>query len=181
MVGSSVPIQKTSGFRSIRGGLNAVGDNASLVSVNGPASVQPGQTVTITIVMLNAGSTNWNGNYALIEAQPAPGSVSYTIKAYAQEGSVPTRQTGTYTLSFIAPTTPGSYTNYYQMQELGSGNYFGAMAGYSYSVIGPVSTSPSFDPIAWLTSTTSIAGYNIPDWLFVVAGAGAILLLSKKL
>lgn len=102
-------------------------DNASFDSyVNLPMSVSPGKTFTASIVMKNNGDTTWKAgaNYKLGSQNPANNN-NWGITRVELPSDIARGQTGTFTATFTAPATVGTYNFQWQMLIEGV-KWFGA-------------------------------------------------------
>jgi hypothetical protein len=116
------------------------GDGASFVSATLPTNMvmAPGQTFTNTWTMQNTGTTTWspgNSGYTLniagtdslgaVPLSPRTSSGAYPpIAAINSGSSVTPGATATFSMSFIAPETAGTYSDTFQMANV-SGVTFG--------------------------------------------------------
>ena len=138
------------------------GDSASLVSQTIPTNtvVAPGQTFTQTWTLQNTGTTPWPpgaGGYRLMLAGTdslgiiplSTNTISTRYHPYATLSGiswVAPGVTATFSLCFIAPQTPGTYADTFQMVNL-TGTLFGPQVGVQIVVQqagagGPRTTAP---------------------------------------
>ncbi len=95
-------------------------NNATVVSNTTPASMAPGQTVTVSVEMKNTGNTTWNRNGSLgykLGGQIDAGQFAATRHWLNVGEMVPPGQSRTFTFNMTAPTTPGLYSVGWQMVE----------------------------------------------------------------
>jgi hypothetical protein len=99
------------------------------VSQNVPASVQPGQSFTVSIKWLNTGTREWNGSGGFrLGSQNPSNNTTWGGNAVNLPGFItPARQHLDLTFTAFAPAAPGAYNFQWQMYQEGVG-YFGQMS-----------------------------------------------------
>lgn len=106
--------------------VTAGGDGAEFVSQTVPASVQPGASFDATIVIRNIGGTTWTheGGYRLASRNPADNTTWGTNRVFIPNGvSVSPGNSHSFTRTFKAPTTPGTYVFSWKMLLNGTGTF----------------------------------------------------------
>jgi hypothetical protein len=94
-------------------------DNAQFISQAGvPTSVVHGTSFSVTITMKNLGLATWStaGGYSLKSMNPA-GNTTWGPSSIAVSGSVAPNANGTFTTTFTAPATPGTYHFQWRMNH----------------------------------------------------------------
>ena len=101
---------------------------ATFVSQSVPASVQAGQTATVSVQMRNSGTTTWTSasNYRLGSQNPLDNTTWGTHRAELS-GPVAPGQTGTFTFTIHAPSASGTYNFQWRMVRDGVA-WFGALS-----------------------------------------------------
>jgi hypothetical protein len=107
------------------------------VSQNVPASVQPGQSFTVSIKWLNTGTREWSGSGGFrLGSQNPPNNVTWGGNAVNLPGFVtPARQHLDLTFTAFAPETPGTYNFQWQMYQEGVG-FFGQLSANAAIQVG---------------------------------------------
>ncbi|MEM9290992.1 MAG: penicillin-insensitive murein endopeptidase [Acidobacteriota bacterium] len=107
-------------------------NNAAVVSHTLPAQLACGETRSVNVTMRNTGTTTWTrdlplGGYKLAAVDDSDPFVNNT-RSWLPEGvEIAPNQNHTFTLSFTAPETPGSYLTQWRMVEEGV-EFFGPTA-----------------------------------------------------
>ncbi|MFP5263187.1 MAG: putative Ig domain-containing protein, partial [Blastocatellia bacterium] len=127
------------------GGVN----NAQFASQTVPASITAGGAATVTITMLNTGTTTWDAGYLLRSQNPA-GSMTWGLIGSGVQSPVPPGSSATFTFNIQAPLTPGTYNFQWQMSQSTTGAYFGGMTPNVAIIV----SSGSVDPL--MITTTSL-------------------------
>lgn len=99
----------------------------NIVSNDGRATLQPGQTAYATVRAENTGTSVWNNsmilettNHSVIRGDDW---TAYNKTSPAKEGDVPTGSVGTFNFSIKSPTTPGLYTQHLNLHHNESGTW----------------------------------------------------------
>jgi len=155
------------------------GDAAQLVSVsitNGTPML-PRTVFTQTWTMLNSGSTTWsptfNGFTMNIVGLDSLGSVpptnkpfsSHTLSTFIGSGlSVPPGGLATFTMSFIAPETPGPVTNIFRLNNASS--VFYGPSNIMSIVVLPAGSTNQYDRARAVSYANNYCGYVNSDGYF---------------
>lgn len=95
------------------------GLGATFISQSVPSSMRAGQPYTITVQMLNSGTTTWTpsgANPVRLGTQNPQDNRNWNVTSRAYlSGSVATGQTATFTIPVTAPSTAGSYNMQWKM------------------------------------------------------------------
>jgi RHS repeat-associated protein len=95
------------------------GLGATFISQSAPSSMRAGQPYTITVQMLNSGTTTWTpsgANPVRLGTQNPQDNRNWNVTSRAYlSGSVATGQTATFTIPVSAPSTAGSYNMQWKM------------------------------------------------------------------
>jgi hypothetical protein len=112
---------------SVTSGGGGGGLNAQFISQNMPSTLNPGQSVVVTIQMKNNGSLAWSSptTYQLGSQNPANNTTWGRNRASTSKW-VPVGSTASFQFTVTAPSTPGTYNFQWQMWYSGSG-FFGAL------------------------------------------------------
>lgn len=149
---------------------------ATLVSQSIPSQLQPGQMYTCSFTFLNTGTVTWDGNTKLGCSNPRDRSSPFYNSADWPAANRPTivdastapGQNGTFTFIAKAPTTPGTYTeNYELVQEMvtwfvGTGDD----VTWTVTVVSPPGalsgtiTDGCGNPLAGVSASTSPGSYS---------------------
>jgi uncharacterized membrane protein len=101
------------------------GYNSQFVSQNTPTSLSPGQQFTVNFSWTNNGSQTWSGSGGFhLRSQNPAGNTTWGTSQIDFTGSLLPGQTMNSNITFIAPTTPGTYNFQWQTYQDGVG-YFG--------------------------------------------------------
>lgn len=94
------------------------GNGATFISQTVPTTMQAGQPYSITVVMMNTGTTSWtSANSYQIVAQSPQGDRTWMSYPYVRvPGTIAFGATATFTIPIIAPVKPATYTMQWQMQ-----------------------------------------------------------------
>jgi N-acetylmuramoyl-L-alanine amidase len=103
-----------------------------IVSHDIPTSMNPGATATVHIIFRNRGVL-WNDTRGFQLGAVGESDPFTTTTRYAVGGEVGPSTTKTFTLTFTAPTTPGTYTTDWRMLRNGV-TWFGATLSVSVNV-----------------------------------------------
>lgn len=97
--------------------------NAQFVSQNVPTSVGPGRTFTASVTMKNVGNLDWPGSFNLVSQNPR-GNANWGVASIPLGATLLTSQSKTFSSTFTAPTTPGTYNFQWRMDNgAGFGQY----------------------------------------------------------
>ena len=100
--------------------------SAHVVSTTIPASMKAGHAYSVSVTMLNDGTTTWTpGTYTLGAVSPE-GTNRWGTSSAALSTSVAPGATKTITFSVTAPSTAGAYACHWRMMK--GGTYFGEVA-----------------------------------------------------
>jgi len=160
------------------------GDNAELISVtitNG-AQVMPRTVFTQTWTMQNTGTTTWsptfNGytmNIVGVDSMgAAPPSAkpfaSHTLSTFIGSGaSIPPGGQATFTMSFVAPETPGAVTDVFRLNNA-SGVFFGPTNAFQIVVVKAGSTN-QYDRARAVSYANTYSGFVNSDGYFWTNGS----------
>jgi len=130
-------------------------DNAYFANQSVPTSMVAGQSYTVSVQMLNNGTTTWTpGTYMLGSQNPQDNRVWNTTARATLPGSIAPGQYANISFSVTAPLTPGTYS--FQWRMVQSGTWFGATSdNVSISVNSPAA------PTATLASPLNNGGYQL--------------------
>jgi hypothetical protein len=161
------------------------GDGASFVSLTIPTNtvMAPGQTFTNTWTMQNTGTTTWspgNGGFTLnmagtdslgaVPLSPRTSSSAFPPIATINSGSsVAPGTTATFSMSFIAPETPGTYYDTFQMANV-SAVTFGPTVTVQI-VVQQVGPSGQYDRAKAVSYANNYARYVCSDGYFWTNGS----------
>ncbi|HEX8088524.1 MAG TPA: NBR1-Ig-like domain-containing protein, partial [Blastocatellia bacterium] len=116
-------------------------NNAQFASQTVPASITAGGAATVTITMLNTGTTTWDGGYLLRSQNPA-GNMTWGLLGSGVQSPVPPGSSATFTFNIQAPLTPGTYNFQWQMSQSSTGAYFGSLTPNVAIVVSSGSVQP---------------------------------------
>ena len=140
-------------------------DDAAFVDQSAPASLQTGQTATVTIRMQNTGNTTWRptSGYNLVPFSPQIGT-TWGVSQIAS-GTIYANQTATFSFSITAPSTAGTYNFQWQMSH--AGTWFGVpTVNVAIQVITPGNPPPEVPPSANFSRTETIIYWdNTAKWV----------------
>ena len=161
-------------------------DGASFVSetITTNTVMAPGQIFTETWTVQNTGTTTWSpgaGGYSLILAGTdtlgavplSTNNISTWFHPYAtinSGSSVAPGAMATFSLSFIAPETPGSYSDSFQMANV-SGVSFGPQVGVQI-VVQQAGPSGQYDRAKAVSYANNYAAYVCGDGYFWTNSSG---------
>ena len=148
-----------------------VANNSAFVSQNVPASMQAGQTATVSVTMRNTGTATWFAGSYFLGSQNPQDNTTWGVNRVSLASNVAPSASVTFTFSITAPTVAGTYNFQWRMLQSGGG-YFGALT----SNVGVTVSSSTPPPPATLTITTlSIAPLtkNVPYSQQLSATGGA--------
>src|SRR5947209_1507892 len=133
------------------------------VTIPDNTQISAGATFTKTWRLQNSGTTTWSNYTAVFISNPTSGNPSINLNASgATSVSVPTTtagQTVDLSISMRAPSNPGTYYSYWQLQNA-SGTRFGVQ--FYVKIVVPSSCT---DGMIFITDVT------IPDNTQISAGA----------
>ena len=142
------------------------------ITIPDGTSVNPGQTVTKTWRLKNAGTCTWNSGYSLVfdsgEAMGAPASSTLT------SGTVAPGQTVDVSVNITAPAATGTKRAYFKLRN-GSGVLFGIgnTANKPFWVeVNVVAVVPPAGPVIAYDFATN---YCLAEWIGGDSGGGTIL------
>jgi hypothetical protein len=180
-----IPACSAALFLAIVSQAGAAGDGASFVSQIIPANavMAPGQTFTQTWTMQNTGTTTWSpgsSGYTLnlagtdsLGAVPffarTGGAVHPPIATIDSGSSVAPGATGTFSLSFIAPETAGTYTDTLQMANA-SAVSFGPQVTVRI-IVQQTGPSGQYDRAKAVSYANNYAAYVCSDGYFWADGS----------
>jgi Ig-like domain from next to BRCA1 gene/MBG domain (YGX type)/Immunoglobulin I-set domain/Immunoglobulin domain len=159
-------------------------DNAQLISVSVPAGtpVLPGTVFTQTWTMQNIGASTWSpgfSGYTLnVVGKDSLGAVPFSAKDYksyvvstpvGSGSSVAPGAQATFSLSFIAPQTPGTYTDTFQLSSANSVS-FGPPVSVQVVVSLP-GIIGQYDRARAVSYANNYAGYVASDGYFWTSGS----------
>jgi cell wall-associated NlpC family hydrolase len=161
----------------------SAGDNAALISVSVPPGTQimPRTMFTQTWTFQNTGTTTWSPTYSgytlNIIGEDTLGAVPLTNKPYVSsypsasidsgKSVAPGTQT-TFTMDFIAPEVPGSYTDTFQLNS-SSSVFFGPQVTVQITVPKASSTN-QYDRARAVSYANNYSGYVNSDGYFWTNG-----------
>ena len=164
----------------------ARGDDAALVSVSVPAGTQmmPSMMFTQTWTMQNTGTATWSpgtSGYTLYlvgkdSLGAVPLSTNSTTKRYTPYTAIDSGKPvapgtqATFSVSFIAPQTAGSFTDTFHLKSA-SGAYFGPQVSVQITV-GNVVLTNQYDRAKAVSYANNYAGYVVSDGYFWTNGSG---------
>ncbi len=96
------------------------GNHAQFVSQSVPTHLSPGQTATVSITMLNVGTTTWTRSAQHnLGSQSPQDNLTFGIgrTVLAQSDAIASGQRGTFTFTITAPTRPGTYAFQWRMVQ----------------------------------------------------------------
>jgi hypothetical protein len=162
------------------------GDGAQLISVSVPAGTQvlPRTIFTQTWTLQNTGTTSWSpgtGGYTLnLISRDTLGAVPFSPKtsghAYTPSATIGSGQAvapgaqATYSLSFIAPETPGTYTNTFQPNNASS-VFFGPQVTVRI-VVPQAGSTNQYDRARAVAYANNYVGVVCGDGYFWTSGSG---------
>lgn len=162
----------------------SAGDAAQLVSQAIPAGTQvmPRTVITQSWTFQNTGTTTWTAGYSgytlnlvgrdSLGAVPlaAKTSRSYTTSASIASGtSVAPGGQATYSLTFIAPEAPGTYTDTFQPNSSGS-VFFGPQVTIQI-VVPKAGSTNQYDRARAVSYANNYVGYVVGDGCFWTSGS----------
>ncbi len=122
-------------------------DNAAFVSyANVPATMTPGQIVSVSVTMNNTGTTTWTvaGGYKLGSQNPQD-NMTWGLNRVVLSGSVAPAANNTFTFNITAPLATGSYNFQWRMINEGAATFFGAASpNQVIQVVAPACTTGDF-------------------------------------
>lgn len=137
-------------------------NNASVVSMNYPATVNTGQSFSATVTMHNNGTTHWvNSNGYNLGSQNPQDNSRWGLGRVGFAGTISPGQNCAFTFTCSAPTTAGSYAFDWKMVQDGV-QWFGATAGGGINVVVP-STGVVVDNSAATYTGTWAVGSSSAD------------------
>ena len=112
---------------TVTGGGGGGGLNAQFISQTTPNTLNPGQSIVVSIMMKNNGTLAWSDttNYKLGSQNPANNTTWGPNRATMSKWT-PVGMTTTFTFTITAPATPGVYNFQWQMWNSSAG-FFGAL------------------------------------------------------
>jgi hypothetical protein len=161
------------------------GDNAALVSVTitNNTPMLPRTVFIQTWTFTNTGTTTWSPTYSGYTLNVVTtnsllridniGAVPLTNKTYTSYKlttpivsgqSVAPGATASFSLSFITPETPGSYTNTFQLNSASS-VFFGPQVTVQINVL-PAGSTNQYDRARAVSYANNYAGYVVADGYF---------------
>ncbi|MGA9773761.1 MAG: putative Ig domain-containing protein [Blastocatellia bacterium] len=124
-----------------------VANNSAFVSQNVPASIQAGQTATVSVTMRNTGTATWFAGSYFLGSQNPTDNTTWGLNRVSLSSNVAPGANTTFTFNISAPTVAGTYNFQWRMLQSATG-YFGALT----TNVGVSVTSTT--PPATLTITT---------------------------
>ncbi len=115
--------------------INGAVNNAAVVSMNYPSTVNVGQSFSATVTMNNNGGTYWiNSNGYNLGSQNPQDNTRWGLGRVGFAGTISPGQNYGFTFNCTAPTTAGSYAFDWKMVQDGV-EWFGATAGGGINVV----------------------------------------------
>jgi len=155
------------------------GDNAAVISVSVPSGTafMPRTVFTQTWTFQNTGTTTWTPTYhgytLNIHGNDSLGAVPLTNKPYVSSYtsasidsglSIPPGAQATFTMNFIAPEAPGSYTDTFQLNSASS-VFFGPNVTVQITVLAAGSTN-QYDRARAVSYANNYSAYVCSDGYF---------------
>ena len=155
------------------------GDNAAVISVSVPSGTafMPRTVFTQTWTFQNTGTTTWTPTYhgytLNIHGNDSLGAVPLTNKPYVSSYtsasidsglSIPPGAQATFTMNFIAPEAPGSYTDTFQLNSASSID-FGPQVTVQITVLAAGSTN-QYDRARAVSYANNYSAYVCSDGYF---------------
>lgn len=161
-------------------------NNAQFVSQSVPAIMVPGQVYTVTVTMLNSGTTTWSaaGTYKLGSQNPQDNRNWNTTARADLSGPVAPGQQGTFTFSVTAPATTGFYNFQWRMVQENL-DWFGELSSnVAVEVVPPPTIAIQRTPatliagqaytVTWSTTNASSLSYSCTANGTGFAGAASV-------
>jgi uncharacterized membrane protein len=162
--GTSSPATSVS-VTSSGGGGGGGTNNAAFISQTVPATLNAGQSASVTVTMNNNGTTTWAaGTYSLQSQTGATWNISRVNLA----SSVAPGSNGSFTFTITAPDTAGTYNFQWRMAQDGVG-VFGDL---TTNVAIVVSSGGSVSPLSITTTSLPYGRRGVPYSFQVVATGG---------
>ncbi|HWP44820.1 MAG TPA: NBR1-Ig-like domain-containing protein, partial [Blastocatellia bacterium] len=137
-------------------------NNATFVSQNVPASLTPGEIVSVSVTMRNSGTTTWSaGTYKLGSQNPENNTI-WGLNRVNLSSSVAPGADATFTFNITAPATEGTYNFQWRMVQDGVGFFGDSSPNIAISVEG----APAYD--AEMVSQ-SVPPYMVPGQSYQVS------------
>ena len=121
---------------TVSGGGGGATNDALFVSQNVPASLNTGQTVNVSVTMMNNGTTSWSPGSYFLRSQNPSGNATWGLSQVNLASSVAPGASVTFNFMATAPSTEGTYNFQWQMYQSGVGYFGGASTNVAVSVTG---------------------------------------------
>ena len=110
-----------------------------------PGSLSPGELSTVTVVMTNTGTNQWetDGSFALIPQDNTFGAPRLTVQSITTTGN-----TESFVFPIQAPGVAGTYNFEVQMNELGGAGAFGEFVSFPITVSGSTPVLDAAEEVA---------------------------------
>ncbi|HTB82829.1 MAG TPA: NBR1-Ig-like domain-containing protein [Candidatus Sulfotelmatobacter sp.] len=160
------------------------GDAATLLSITVPGNtaVLPRTVFSQTWTFTNNGTTTWSATYSgytlnmltnndSLAASPMVNKTYFSLPSSELNGgqAVPPGGKGSYTMTFVAPEVPGSYTDTFQLNSA-SGVFFGPQVVVQITVTKAGSTN-QYDRARAISYANDYAGFVNSDGYFWTNGS----------
>ncbi len=96
-----------------------VANNSAFVSQNVPASMQAGQTATVSVTMRNTGTATWFAGSYFLGSQNPQDNTTWGVNRVSLASNVAPNASVTFTFSITAPTVAGTYNFQWRMSSIG--------------------------------------------------------------
>src|SRR6185503_21275195 len=103
-----------------------VANNSAFVSQNVPASMQAGQTTTVSVTMRNTGTATWFAGSYFLGSQNPQDNTTWGLNRVSLASNVAPGANVTFTFGITAPAFAGTYNFQWRMLQSGAG-YFGSL------------------------------------------------------
>lgn len=100
-------------------GATSAGGTAAFIAENYPdgSVLEPGESFTKTFELQNTGHTTWTSNYHLVLQPSDSGETFGSLPTVAFPQQVPAGEKVTLSIPLVAPSTPGTYTVSWKLQD----------------------------------------------------------------
>lgn len=138
---------------SVSGGGGGGNDSSQYISQTVSAALNTGQTTSVSVTMMNSGTTTWMpGTYVLASRNPA-GNTIWGLSSVGLASSIAPGSSATFNFNITAPSTAGTYNFQWQMQK--GATSFGALSANVAIVV----SSGSVPPLS-ITTTSLPMGFK---------------------
>ena len=138
----------------------------TITGLNAPSTAQPGQSVNVSVTVKNDGQAAGSVTVRIINAN---GATVASQSATLQPG-----QSTTLSLSFAAPSQPGTYDYTVQAYNQATGSVDDSRS-FSLTVQQQQQPAPQPQPAPSTTATTTSSGSGLLKWLAIAAIALLLL------